>query len=262
MAFVPCTPTFAAPAARRSAVSTRSPTMAAEKPAAAARLMGVAAAAAVLATSLIAPDASLALSNPLSGAGDAVSSAAADVRDSIKDAASSSNSDAKQVASSAGSDAKSAASDAAGAVGDKVKSDVQTTKEAAISKDREIKDNFDIDADKLAKQVCEPRVWTGGGRVARSCCDDMCLLCVPMLEAAVQSVAAAVRGVLFVLTKSLWLCDAISTCPCWWTTGGEGERRGPEEGGDGRGGGGQGHQEDLLQLSGLLAPGALGRERQ
>lgn len=153
MAFVPCTPTFAAPATRRSAVSTRSPTMAVEKPAAAARLMGVAVAAAVVATSLISPDASLALSNPLAGAGDAVSSAAADVRDSIKDAASSTNSDAKTMVASAGSDAKAAASDAADAVSDKVKSDVKTTKDAAISKDREIKDNFDIDADKLAKQA-------------------------------------------------------------------------------------------------------------
>lgn len=195
MAFVPCTPTFAAPATRRSAVSTRSPTMAAEKPAAAARLMGVAAAAAVLATSLISPDASLALSNPLSGAGDAVSSAAADVRDSIKDAVSSSNSDAKQVASSAGSDAKSAASDAAGAVGDKVKSDVQSTKEAAISKDREIKDKFDIDADKLAKQVHEPCVWTGGRRIATLCFGDLCLFCVLMPGAAAQSAAAAARSI-------------------------------------------------------------------
>lgn len=122
--------------------------------------MGVAAAAAVVAASLISPDASLALSNPLAGAGNAVNSAAADVRDSIKDAASSTNADAKNVVASAGSDAKStvsdaksAADDAAGAVGDKVKSDVKTVKDAAISKDREIKDNFDIDADKLAKQA-------------------------------------------------------------------------------------------------------------
>jgi len=142
MAFVPCTPTFAAPATRRSAVSTRSPTMAADKPAA-ARLMGLAAAVAVAAASVGAPDVAMALSNPLSGAGEAISNVAADAKSNVKSATS----------SDTVADAKDGAKSAASAVGDKVKSDVDTVKDKAIAKDREIKDNFDIDADKLADQA-------------------------------------------------------------------------------------------------------------
>jgi len=116
--------------------------MAADKPAA-ARLMGLAAAIAVAAASVGAPDVAVALSNPLSGAGEAISNVAADAKNNVKSAAS----------SDTVADAKDGAKSAASAVGDKVKSDVDTVKDKAIAKDREVKDNFDIDADKLADQA-------------------------------------------------------------------------------------------------------------